>query len=273
MKRNLFLIALVAIAAIIFASCKNNKQTEPEINPVWGTTPVSNAFYTDEQGSQNFPLDKFHQLGESGDTAAQRQLVNEYRRVLTANVVRHYPQITDENNVHFVLGSGFAKDVKSGDGKTYSGSFKNELIIIINDPNIKDTVFLACGNGMLSPLDFSDRHDFGHAEQWRFTILPGEGLAHHLPELQAWAEVANNLSIPIKDKNGKVVSQTTYLNYLGRYESYLFPYDVVDILNGKVYDENGYEVNFERRLEAAEQHKAAKQAKEKAKKKSTKKRR
>ena len=82
---------------------------------------------------------------------------------------------------------------------------------------------------------------------------------------------AEQQTITIKDKNGKVVSQTTYLNYLGRYESYLFPYDVVDVLNGKVYDENGYEVNFEKRLIAAEQHKAAKQAK--AKKKSTKKRR
>lgn len=269
MKRNLFLIALVAIAAIIFASCRNNKQTEPEINPVWETTPVSNAFYTDEQGSQNFPLDKFHQLGESGDTAAQRQLVNEYRKVLTANVVRHYPQITDENNVHFVLGSGFAKDVKSGDGKTYSGSFKNELIIIINDPNIKDTVFLACGNGMLSPLDFSDRHDFGHAEQWRFTIKKGEGLANHLPELEAWAHVAHDLEIPIMNAKGKVVPMNIYQNYLGKYTSYLFEGDVIDVLAGKVYDKAGHEVNFERRLEAAKQQKAA----EKSKKKNTKKRR
>ena len=165
------------------------------------------------------------------------------------------------------MGSGFAKDVKSGDGKIYNGKFKNELIIIINDPAIKDTVFLACGNGMLSPLEFSDRHDFGQAERWRFTILPGEGLAHHLPELQAWAEVANTLSIPIKDKDGKVVSQEKYLNYLGRYESYLFPYDVVDILAGKVYNQQGQEADFERRLAEAEKANA------KTKAKTTKKRR
>lgn len=270
MKKNLLLIALVAVAAI-FAGCKNNTQSESEINPVWETTPVSNVFYTDANGNENFPLDRFHELGQAGDTVAQRQLVDQYRKVLTSNVIRQYPTIKNEENINFILGSGFAKDVKSGDGKFYSGKFQNELIIIIDDPAVKDTVFLACGNGMLSPIRWDDRHDFGHAERWRFTILPGEGLAHHLPELQAWAEVANNLSIPIKDKNGKVVSQTTYLNYLGRYESYLFPYDVVDVLNGKVYDENGYEVNFEKRLIAAEQHKAAKQAK--AKKKSTKKRR
>lgn len=274
MKKQIFIIALVAIAAIFtFSSCNRTKSptTTVEVDPVWGTIPVSNAFYTDVDGNQNFPLDRFHELGQAGDTAGQRALVEQYRKVLTANVIRQYPQVTKEENIHFVLGSGFAKNVKSGNGKTYSGRFQNELIIIIDDAAIKDTVFLACGNGMLSPLEFSDRHDLGHAEQWRFTILPGEGLAHHLPELQAWAEVANTLSIPIKDKDGKVVSQEKYLNYLGRYESYLFPYDVVDVLAGKVYDKDGHEANFEKRLLAAEQLKAAKQAK--AKKKSTKKRR
>lgn len=243
MKKQPF-IALVAIASIVaMASCKNS------VDPVHGTQPVTNAFYTDAQGQENFPLDRFHELGQAGDTAAQRQLVDQYRKVLTANVVRHYPEIKDENNIIFILSSGFAKDVKSGDGKTYSGDFKNELIIIINDPAVKDTVFLACGNGMLSPLDFSDRRDLGHAERWRFTILPGEGLAHHLPELQAWAQVAGELHIPIKDKTGKVVSQETYLNYLGKYESCLRPYDVIDLIAGKVYDENGNEVNFQQRME------------------------
>ena len=211
--------------------------------------PVTTAFYTDVNGEVNFPIDQFHKFGMVGDTSAQRQLVDQYRKALTANVIRQYPQVTDENNIHFVLGSGFAKDVKSGDGKTYSGKFNNELIIIIDDPAVKDTVFLACCNGMLSPLEFSDQHDFGTAERWRFTILPEEGLAHHLPELEAWAEVAGELNIPIKDKTGKVVSQETYLNYLGKYESCLRPYDVIDLIAGKVYDENGKEVNFQQRLE------------------------
>lgn len=250
MKKSI-IIALVAILLVAFASCKR-------VDPIHETVPMTNAFYTDASGNQNFPLDRFHELGEAGDTVGQRALVDQYRKQLTANVVRQYPQITDENNIHFVLGSGFAKDVKSGDGKTYSGRFKNELIIILNDKSVHDTLFLACGNGMLSPLEFSDRHDFGNAEQWRFTILPGEGLAHHLPELQAWAEVANNLEIPIKDKDGKIVSQETYLNYLGRYESYLFPYDVVDVLAGKVFNRQGQEADFERRLAEAEKENAQK---------------
>jgi len=253
MNRN-FCIALVAIATIaVMASCKKN------VDPVHGTQAVTNAFYTDAEGNQNFPLDQFHKFGMVGDTSAQRQLVDEYRKILTANVVRQYPQVKNEENIHFILGSGFAKDVESGDGKFYSGKFENELIIILDDPSIHDTLFLACGNGMLQPLEFSERHDFGTAERWQFTILPEEGLAHHLPELEAWAEVANNLSIPIKDKDGNIVSQETYLNYLGKYESCLFPYDVVDVLNGKVYNQAGQDVDFDKRLAEAEKAKAEQQ--------------
>ena len=251
MKKHCVLAVMAIMLIVAFVSCNN-------VDPIHGTQPVTNAFYTDAHGNENFPLDRFHELGQAGDTVGQRALVDQYRKQLTTNVVRQYPEITDENNINFVLGSGFAKDVKSGDGKTHRGRFQNELIIILNDPSIHDTLFLACGNGMLSPLEFSDRHDFGNAEQWRFTILPGEGLAHHLPELQAWAEVANNLEIPIKDKDGKIVSQETYLNYLGRYESYLFPYDVVDVLAGKVFNQQGQEADFERRLAEAEKENAQK---------------
>lgn len=228
-------IALVAIATIAtMASCTD---------PIYNDDPMDTSYST------GFPLDEFHKFGQDGDTAAQRQLVDQYRKQLTANVVNHYPDIQDEKNIKFVLGSGYAKDVLTGSGKTHSGKFENELIIIINDPAVKDTLFLACGNGMLSPLKFKEQSDFGVAEQWRFTILPGEGLAHHLPELQAWAKVAGELHIPIKDKTGKVVSQETYLNYLGKYESCLRPYDVIDLIAGKVYDENSNEVNFQQRME------------------------
>ena len=258
--RNRFFIAVMAIATIAaMASCSH-------VDPIYNDDPVDTTYAT------GFPLDRFHELGQAGDTAAQRQLVDEHRRQLTANVVNHYPQIQSENNIHFVLGSGFAEDVLTGSGKTNSGEFKNELIIIIDDPAIKDTVFLACGNGMLSPIRWDDRSDFGNAERWRFTILPGEGLAHHLPELQAWAEVAGNLHIPIRNGKGKVVSPETYLHYLGKYESVLFPYDVVDVLNGTVYNQAGQEVNFDKRL--AETQKAnAKAAKAKAKPKANPRRR
>ena len=234
MKKNLF-IALVAIATIAaIASC---------------TDPIHNDDPVDTSYSIGFPLDQFHELGKAGDTDAQQKLVDQYRRQLTANVVRHYPNIQDEKNIKFILGSGYAKDVKTGSGKTLSGKFSNELVIVIDDPNIRETLFLACGNGMLSPLRFHESIDLGTAKKWRFTIKEGEGLAHHLPELEAWAGVANDLSIPIKDASGKIVSQDTYLNYLGRYETILFPGDVIDLVAGKVYNKAGQEVQFDRRME------------------------
>jgi len=258
MKRKLFITICVIASIAVMASCKS-KEVET-VDPIHGTQPVDTTWWSGTPtiandgttvSSTRFPLEQFYELGQQGDTAAQRKLVDKYRKQLTANVVAHYPKITSHKNIHFYLATGYAKDVKSGDGNAYSGNFRNELIIVINDRNAKDTVFLACGNGMLSQIDFKGFDyviDLGVAEPWRFTILPGEGLAHHIPELQAWAEVAGDLHIPIRDKNGKVVSKETYLHYLGRYESVLFPYDVVDILNGKVYNQAGQEVQFERRL-------------------------
>lgn len=267
MKKSCFLaiLAFAAIAAITLATSCSNSHSE-KVDPIYGTTPVTNAFYTDANGNENFPLDQYHKLGLEGDTSAQRALVNQYRKVLTANVIRQYPEITDENNIHFILGSGFAKDVKSGDGKTHSGRFQNELIIILNDPSIHDTLFLACGNGMLSPLEFSDRHDFGHAERWRFTIQKGEGLANHLPELQQWASVANDLQIPIMNAKGEIVPISVYQKYLGEYTAYLFEGDVIDVLAGKVYNKAGQEADFDRRLAEAEKSKAEQQKANKTKK-------
>jgi len=225
---------------------------------------VDTTFWSGTSASTYFPLDKFHELGGKNDTLGQRAMVEKYRKALTANVVRHYPKITDEKNIKFILGSGYAKDVKSGDSKTYSGKFKNELIIVIEDSAVKDTLFLACGNGMLRPLELYTQSDFGTAERWRFTIQKGEGLATYLPELKEWGKVATELKIPIKDKDGKVVSQEIFSNYLGKYESLLFEGDVIDLLAGKVYYK-GKEVDFDRRQTAT--YKANAKAKAEAKKK------
>ena len=267
-------LVVVFTVTIAFASCGN------EVDPVHGTVPVDTTFWAGvpAEGQQvsdtRFPLDEFRALGEKNDTAGQKALINKYRKELTVNVVRHYPSIKNEKSIRFVLGSGFAKQVKSGDGHTYSGSFKNELIIIINDENVKDTVFLACGNGMLEPLEFAFQSDFGSAEQWRFTIQAGEGLANYLPQLEQWANVANELKIPIKDANGKVVGSEVFTKYLGKYESLLFTGDVIDLIDGKVYNKAGQEVDFNRRMLETRKanakiakEKAAKAAKAKAKKK------
>ena len=256
--RQFKIFAILATVMMALASCGN------KVDPIHGTVPVDTTFWSGTTEDTYFPLDQFHKLGEANDTVGQRTMVDKYRKVLTANVVAHYPNIKDEKNIRFVLGSGYAKDVKSGDGKTYSGEFKNELIVIIDDPEVKETLFLACGNGMLSPLELYTRSDFGTAERWRFTIQKGEGLATYLPRLKEWGKVATELKIPIKDKDGKVVSEEIFFNYLGKYESLLFEGDVIDLLAGKVYYK-GKEVDFDRRQTAT--YKANAKAKAEAKKK------
>ncbi len=246
----IYLVIFLAVVAITVSSCGK------KVDPIHDTMPVNMSY------SIGFPLDQFHQLGQAGDTVSQKALVDQYRKELTKNIINNHPCIKDENNIKFVFGSGEVKNVFSGDGKTYSGKFKNELIIILNDPCVKDTLFLACGNGMLNPIRWKNQSDWGSAEKCRFEILPGQGLAHHLPALQKWAEVAGEVPIPIRNKNGEIVSRETYLNYLGRYQSVLFPGDVVDMCQGKVFNKAGQEVQFDRRLEES------KKANELAKKKS-----
>jgi hypothetical protein len=231
-----------------------------KVDPIHGTQPVDMSF------ARSFPLDRFHAAGLTGDTMIQKQLVDEYRKQLTSNVLFKYPCV-QEQNIHFILGSGFAKDVASGDGKYYSGRFKNELIIVINDPCKTDTLFLACGNGVLSPLRFDNQSDWGNGSQCRFTIRKGEGIAHYLPQLEEWSSVAGDLQIPIKNSKGKIVSQETYKNYLDKkYQGILFEGDVIDLCAGKIYNKFGQEVDFESRIEATKQANE-RLAKTKAKKK------
>lgn len=259
MKKTIF-IAFVAIATIAaMASCT--------------TDPVHNGDPENMSFSTGFPLDEFRELGEAGDTLRQRQLVDKYRRQLTINVVNNYPNIEDESHIHFVLGSGYARKVKTGSGKLHSGKFKNELIIVIDDPNVKETLFLACGNGMLKPLKYYDGYYLGTAERWRFTIKEGEGLATYIPILTEWGKTAEDLGIPIKDQHGNVVSSDTYLNYLGKWESLLFTGDVIDLIAGKVYNKAGQEVDFARRIAESEKENARRAAAAAAQKRAKAKRR
>ncbi|MDR2415658.1 MAG: hypothetical protein LBD75_03475 [Candidatus Peribacteria bacterium] len=234
------LTLIVLIVCGLVSSCSK------KVDPIHGTQPVNTEF------ARNFPLDEFHQAGIAGDTTTQKQLVEQYRKQLTRNVLSQYPCV-QEANIRFILGSGFAKDVASGDGKYYSGKFKNELIIVINDPCKKDTLFLACGNGMLSSLRLDHQSDWGNGAQCRFTIQKGEGIAHYKPALDEWASVAGELKIPIKNSKGEIVSEETYRNYLDKkYQGILFPGDVLDLCAGKVYNINGQEVDFSRRIQETE---------------------
>jgi len=232
MKKINFLLFCVVIS-IVLCGCN--------------TDPIHNGDPVDPSFGMNFPLEEFHRLGEAGDTVAQMELVKKHKKQLTANVVRKFPSLKNKESIRFVLGSGLAKDVLTGSGKKLSGEFKNELVIMINDSTVQDTLFLACGNGMLQKLFFRDYHDLGTAEQWRFTIEKGEGLAHHLSDIHAWVPVARDFPVRIKDKNGNVVPPERCLKEYGYWRTLLFPGDVIDMANGKAYNKLGQEIDFDRR--------------------------
>lgn len=236
MKKQFLSFALVISILTFFASCKQK-------SPIWDRTPSDTTFST------GFPLTEFHKLGEANDTVAQKAIVNKYRRQLTKNIMSHYPCVRDEENVRLVFGSGKVKDLLSGDGKTYSGKFKNELIVIVNDSCVRDTVFLACGNGMLSPINFKSYSDWGSVEKCKFEIEKGQSLAYYLPKIESWGIKANELGIPIADADGKVVNHKVYMNQLGKWwSSYLFPGDIIDLCDGTVKNKAGQVVDFERRI-------------------------
>lgn len=227
-------LIFILISAVTFFSCKS---------PIWDREPVDKTF------AEGFPLDQFHRLGEADDTAAQKVLVNQYRKQLTKNVMSHYLCVTDEKNVKFVFGSGSVKGLLSGDGKHYDGRFKNELIIIVNDPCKKDTVFLACGNGMMSSIHWSRQSDWGTADKCRFVVEKGQSLAYFLPRLQTWGVSAEELGLPIVNSGGKIVDQKTYMVRLGKWWSdHLFPGDVIDLCEKKITNHLGQKVNFKKRL-------------------------
>lgn len=198
-------------------------------------------------------------------------------RFITKNIPNLIPKIIEEvkyaskqkievTKLVFAFGSGKAKGVMDGSGIRHDGIYENELIAKLwtnpvtelGDPII---VFVRCLNGMIS---IEGHHEISGIINCRFEIQPGQGLAHHLPQLEAWANVAGNFQIPIRDKNGKVVSQEKYLSYLGRYESVLFPGDIIDMCQGKVFNKAGQEVQFDRRL--AETNNANAKAKKNGKK-------
>lgn len=247
------ILAILAIAAITFSatSCNRRPQEVQKLNPIRDVPPVDTTWWagssiTTESGvvieSGCFPLEQFHELGDRGDTAAQHQLFNEHLRDLTINVKSHYPEIATHDNVHFFLATGHASNVESGNGNHYSGDIRNELLIVIKDPRINKTLFLACGNGMLSDANMNDFQycvDWGPALPWLITIKEGESLALYWKDLDVWANLAEQLGIPIVNSKGELVPYSVYRNYLDKYISLVWPGDVINLLELTAKDKNG----------------------------------
>ena len=271
MRKLYIAMAIATIAAL--ASCKRKA-----IDPVNDVTPVDSTFWAGNvvtpQGdtiaatsNSRFDLDAFHALGRENKISEMRQMVDEHRTELTANIVAHFPELTQPDSVHFELWTGYVKSVQSGDGNQYDGNIQNELVFRITDPKVKTIVFLACGNGLLSSVSELEqeltRIDFGTATPWLFVIKKGEGLASHLTSLKDWVRVAKSFPVPIKDENGELISPDRCLKYQGKWISLLFTGDTIDMVRMEVRNAKGQKVDFDRRQ--AETKKANAEAAAKAK--------
>jgi len=275
--KKIFITIMVIATIVAMASCKKEV-----IDPVNDVTPVDTTFWAGNvvtpdgdtilaTTNSRFDLDAFHALGTENKISEMRQMVDKHRMELTANVVAHFPELTQPDSIHFELWTGYVKEVQSGDGNTYSGEIRNELVFRITDPKVKTIVFLACGNGMLSDVSELEqgltRIDFGTANPWLFVIERGQGLANHLESLQDWVRVAKNFPVPIKDENGKVVSPDVCLKNYGTWTTALFTGDTIDMVRMEVRNAKGQKVDFERRkLETQKANaKAQREARAKAK--------
>ncbi len=169
--------------------------------------------------------------------------------IITDRVKKIEPDISIDS-IAFVFGSGKAKGVEDATGARNNGIFKDQLLAKVftkqktkfGNPVI---VFVRCLNGVLEIK--GEMKDVGGISS-SFTILPGEGLADHLPQLNVWGNTANEIGVPIKNSENKIVSKKIYANYLGYYESVLFPYDVINMDTKTAYNKMGQEIDFESRL-------------------------
>lgn len=116
------------------------------VDPIHGTKPITLAL------AKDFPLDDFYQLGEKGDTTAQKEIIKKYQNVISKNIYTYYPDIDCTNTIKFVLASGSVKDVVAADGETYAGEFENEFIVVLGGNGREDTIFVAGAQRALSPI-------------------------------------------------------------------------------------------------------------------------
>jgi hypothetical protein len=282
MKKISFLLCVTILS--LFVSC--NKVQDPVNDTVPCDTTYVTGNVVDENGdtvaatfNSRFDLNSFQELGRKGEIDSMRQMVDGHRIQLTANLVAHFPKLTNPDSIHFELWSGKVKKVQSGDGKTYDGEITCQLVFRIKDAKAKvDTViFLACGNGMLSNVnelvqEGLSRIDFGVAAPWLIVVERGKGIAHYIDQLDQWAPVCKNARIPLKDENGNSISPERAMKEMhGLITTSLFPNDTIDLVHMKVKNRFG-EVQFQRR--ALETQKAnqriADAAKNKAKTEATK---
>ena len=133
MKKIISCFTIVAISILALMSCTK------KVDPIHGTQPLNEAY------SNRISMERFNSLRQKGDMNGMFEFIDKYRKQLTANIVTQHPEIIDGQNIDFILVTGYAEAIEAGDGKTYSGQFSDELLIIVKDSIGSDTTFLFGG--------------------------------------------------------------------------------------------------------------------------------
>jgi hypothetical protein len=231
--KNFIVVALIIVIGFSFSSCKKNVVTD---------FPAVHQWDTHAQAT----WDTIKKMPQAEILPFVKKEVPNLVPTLLSDPIFKGVHV---DSIYFSFGSGKAEGVVDSTGATHDGVYKKELIAnFITTPAIKGKnpikIFVTCLNGAhyIQGDEVLGGMDLG------FRIARGEGLANHLPELQAWGNAAGDLNVPIKNQKGKIVSEKTYMNYLGQYETVLFEDDFVNLYEKKVYNKKGQEVDFERRL-------------------------
>lgn len=234
MKKIISCFTIVAISILALMSCTK------KVDPIHGTQPLNEAY------SNRISMERFNSLRQKGDMNGMFEFIDKYRKQLTANIVTQHPEIIDGQNIDFILVTGYAEAIEAGDGKTYSGQFSDELLIIVKDSIGSDTTFLFGGKKTKGELKFKKKVDFGHGEPFRFAIKEKENIDSLITKTKDWTYIVNT-KIPIKDKDGNIVEEQTFPKYLMGFKPLLQEGDVIDIIRGKIFDKDGQEVTPEQR--------------------------
>ena len=232
MKKFLFVLMTIIVATLI--SCTK------KVDPIHGIQPLNEAY------SNKMPKEIISNLKQRGDVNGLFSFFDKRRKQITTNIVSQYPKVNDHQQIKLILGTGYADAILAGDGKTYACTFSDELIILISDSAKTDTVFFFGGQIPKSELKFSKKIDFGSGEPFKFTISDPGKIDSLVTSLKSWAHVSNKTK-PIKDKDGKVIEEKTFQNYLSDFKPFFKEGDIIDMVQCEIFDKSGQKVSIEQR--------------------------
>ena len=219
---------VICMAVIVFAALMS---CDKEVDVTRQAKSLNEAF------SKGLQISKLNELKGKNDVKGTILFIERNKNRITKNVVDIYPDIKDEKNISFLLASGYANDLKSGDGSTLSGKFKNEILIVIN----KDTTFLS-GGYKTSRLEITAKSELGNGGQFNIPVMDVDDPQSIKNKCKEWEFFTKSKTIEVKNKKGEVVEKEPFSKYLRKVSTLLGEGDTIKIFQTKIVDKSGREI-------------------------------